>query len=133
MSEPNPFEQYLAEGLAELRDLPQPPYTANRASSYLNATKPFTFDPLPMTQSAREWRPPQPVPEVRKASAYVPISHELACDLGWHTCDASCPPVPVHPMPTHRQRIRWAVRRGWRWLIGLRIVHVSRIDQDQED
>lgn len=136
MSEPedlNPFDQYIREALGELRDLPQPPYVANRVPINLNVTKPITFDPIPMTQTAREWRPSQPVPEIRKASTYVNVSHELACDLGWHTCDASCPPVPVHPMPTHRERARWKVRTIWRWLTGLRIAHRSRIDQNQED
>jgi hypothetical protein len=70
---------------------------------------------------------------VVKLSAQVPISHDALCDYTDHVCTADCPPPFVAPPVPLRRRVRYALRRSWWWLTGLRVAHKSRIDQGEED
>jgi|ERR1044071_668934 hypothetical protein len=75
--------------------------------------------------------PPVTLPPITKQSAYLTVPHELLVDLGDHTCTPECPPVPPPlPAPSRWQRARWALRRAPRWVLGLRIVHKSRMCDD---
>jgi hypothetical protein len=68
-----------------------------------------------------------------KLGGYVPVSHEALCDYTDHVCTADCPPPYVPPPVPFRRRARYALRRCWWWVTGLRVAHRSRIDQDGDD
>lgn len=68
-----------------------------------------------------------------KIGAYLPVSHEVLCDMTDHVCTADCPPVWTPPPVPFRRRVRYAIRRAVRAVTGLRVVHKDRIRSDDED
>jgi len=115
------FEDFLA---AAVRDMRFEPTAEQRHLLGLMYTEtgdaPVRFDPALILD------------EVHKFGAQIPISRELLCDLPGHTCTADCPPPHVLPPVPLARRARYALRRCWWWLTGLRVAHKSRIDQGDD-
>lgn len=112
-----PFEDFLTAALRDLELTAEQSHIIEAIDTLAEKRPLFLIDPA----------------QIFAKTYHLPVSHELLCDYTGHQCTADCPPPRIPPSVPFRRRVRYALRRGWWQVTGLRIAHRSRIDNDADD